>query len=127
MLVMRIRSQGQEDPLEEEMAAHSSILVCKISWTESPAGYSPWGHRVQHDLANKQVHQILGRHYGRSTPLSELTGPGPQDHTAGMWCGCFPSLSGLPLKPLHLSVCTAVVFKRLRGGSFAPQETVGNA
>ena len=33
-----------EDPLEEEMATHSSILAWKVPWTEeSIAGYSPWG------------------------------------------------------------------------------------
>ena len=32
-----IRSLGQEDPLEEEMATHSSILAWRISWTE-PGG-----------------------------------------------------------------------------------------
>ena len=30
----RIRSLGQEDPLEKEMATHSSIHACKIPWTE---------------------------------------------------------------------------------------------
>jgi len=29
---------GQEDPLEKEMATHSSILACEISWTEKPGG-----------------------------------------------------------------------------------------
>ena len=32
-------SLGREDPLEEELATHSSILAWKISWTEEP-GYS---------------------------------------------------------------------------------------
>ena len=32
---------GQEDPLEEEMVAHSSILAWRIPWTEEPGGYSP--------------------------------------------------------------------------------------
>ena len=31
-----VRSLGQEDPLEKEMATHSSILACKIPWTEEP-------------------------------------------------------------------------------------------
>ena len=31
---MRVRSLGQEDPLEERMATHSSILVWRIPWTE---------------------------------------------------------------------------------------------
>ena len=34
----RVQSLGQEDPLEKEMATHSSILACKIPWTEEPGG-----------------------------------------------------------------------------------------
>ena len=34
----RVRSLGQEDPLEEEMATHSSILALEILWTEEPGG-----------------------------------------------------------------------------------------
>ena len=33
---MGVRSLGQEDPLEKEMATHSSILAWKTSWTEEP-------------------------------------------------------------------------------------------
>ena len=33
---MQVQSQGQEDPLEEEMATHSSISAWKIPWTEEP-------------------------------------------------------------------------------------------
>ena len=33
-----VRSLGQEDPLEQEMATHSSILAWKIPWTEEPGG-----------------------------------------------------------------------------------------
>ena len=46
---------GQEDPLEKEMATHSSILSWEILWTEEPGGLEPtklW--KVRHDLANKQ-------------------------------------------------------------------------
>ena len=39
-----VRSLGQEDPLEKEMAIHSSTIAWKIPWTEEP-GYSPWGHK----------------------------------------------------------------------------------
>ena len=35
---MRVQSLGQEDPLEEEVATHSSILAWKIPWTEEPGG-----------------------------------------------------------------------------------------
>ena len=41
----RVWSLGQEDPLKEVMATHSSILAWKIPWTESLAGYSPKGHK----------------------------------------------------------------------------------
>ena len=34
---MQVQSLGREDPLEEEMAAHSSILAWKIPWTEEPS------------------------------------------------------------------------------------------
>ena len=33
-----VRSLGQEDPLEKEMATHSSILAWEIPWTEEPGG-----------------------------------------------------------------------------------------
>ena len=33
---MQVQSLGQEDPLEEGMATHSSILAWRISWTEGP-------------------------------------------------------------------------------------------
>ena len=34
----QVRSEGQEDPLEKEMATHSSILACKIPWMEELGG-----------------------------------------------------------------------------------------
>ena len=40
---MWVRSLGWEDPLEKEMAIHSSTIAWKIAWTEEPVGYSPWG------------------------------------------------------------------------------------
>ena len=38
---IQFQSLGQEDPLEEEMVTHCSILAWKIPWTESLSGYSP--------------------------------------------------------------------------------------
>ena len=38
-----VPSLGWEDPLEKEMATHSSILAWKFAWTEEPGGYSPRG------------------------------------------------------------------------------------
>ena len=40
-----VQSLGQEDPLEKEMATHSSILAWEIPWTDKPGSYSPWGHK----------------------------------------------------------------------------------
>ena len=40
-----VRSPGQEDPLEEEMATHSSILAWKIPWTEEPGGLQSMGRK----------------------------------------------------------------------------------
>ena len=40
-----VRSLGREDPLEEGMATHSSILAWRIPWTEKPGSYSPWGRK----------------------------------------------------------------------------------
>ena len=41
---------GQEDPLEEGMATHSSILAWRIPWTEEPGGLQTmWSQRVGYD------------------------------------------------------------------------------
>ena len=40
---MRVQFLGWEDPLEEEMAMHSSILAGKIPWTEEPGGLQSKG------------------------------------------------------------------------------------
>ena len=40
----RVQSLSWEDPLEKEVAAHSSTLAWRISWGRSLVGYSPWGH-----------------------------------------------------------------------------------
>ena len=46
----QVRSLGWEDPLEKEMATHSSILAWKTSWTEEPGGLQSMGSQtVGHD------------------------------------------------------------------------------
>ena len=46
----QVQSLGQEDPLEKEMATHSSILTWKIPWTEEPGGPQSTGlQRVGQD------------------------------------------------------------------------------
>ena len=50
----QVQFLGQEDPLEKEMATHSSILVWEIPWTEEPGGLQSMGsQRVGHNLATK--------------------------------------------------------------------------
>ena len=45
-----VQSLGWEDPLEKEMATHSSTLAWKIPWTEEPGGLQSMGaQRVEHD------------------------------------------------------------------------------
>ena len=47
---MLVQFLGQEDPLEEGMAAHSSILAWRIPWTEELVGLQSMGsQRVRHD------------------------------------------------------------------------------
>ena len=45
-----VRSLGQEDPLEKEVATHPSVLAWRIPWTEEPGGLQSVGsQRVGHD------------------------------------------------------------------------------
>ena len=51
---------GREDPLEEEMATHSSILAWEISWTEDSGGLEPRGSaRAEKDWATKGAYMKL--------------------------------------------------------------------
>ena len=57
----QVWSLGQEDPLEKGMATHSTIFAWRIQWTETLAGYSPWGHKGWTQVSN--YHFYL-RHVG---------------------------------------------------------------
>ena len=47
---IRVQSLVQDDPLEEELATHSSILTWRITWIEEPGGLWSLGlQRVRHD------------------------------------------------------------------------------
>ena len=49
----QVRSLDQEDPLEKEIATHSSILAWRIPWTEEPGGLQSMGSQgVRHDWVN---------------------------------------------------------------------------
>ena len=48
----RVRSLGREDPLEEGMATHSSILAWRIPWTEEPGGLQSMESQSQTRLSD---------------------------------------------------------------------------
>ena len=68
---MWVRSLGQEDSLEKEMATHSSILAWKIPWTEEPGGLQSKGsQRVRRDLVTKQQqHEAIDRKLDHSVDV----------------------------------------------------------
>ena len=50
MLETQVQLLGREDPPEQEMATHSSILAWEIPWTEEPGGLQSMGsQRIRHD------------------------------------------------------------------------------
>ena len=56
---MQVWSLGREDPLEQKMATHSSILAWKIPWTEEPGRLQPKGlQRVGHDWVTMHTHVL---------------------------------------------------------------------
>ena len=53
----QVPSLGWEDPLEKEMATHSTILAWEIPWTEELGGLQSMGsQRVKHNLATEHAH-----------------------------------------------------------------------
>ena len=55
----RVRSLGWEDPLEKEMAIHSSTIAWKIPWTEEPGRLQSMGsQRVAHNWANSRSRSL---------------------------------------------------------------------
>ena len=55
-----VLSLGREDPLQEGMATHSSVLAWRIPWTEEPGGLQSMGsQRVGHNLMIKQQQQAF--------------------------------------------------------------------
>ena len=66
MQEMWVQSLGQEDPLEKEVATHSSIFAWNTPWTEEPNRLQSMGsQRVGHDLETKpphHPHDLCDRH-----------------------------------------------------------------
>ena len=65
---------GWEDPLEEGMATHSSVVAWRLPWTENMVGYSPWDHKeLDMTEATEQEHDIPYTHNTYMFRLSLLT------------------------------------------------------
>ena len=61
----QIQSLGQEDPLEKEMATHSSILAWRIPWTQEPGGLQSIGsQRVDSFEKTLMLGKIEGERMG---------------------------------------------------------------
>ena len=81
MQEMWVRSLGREDPLEEEMAVHSSTLAWRIPQTEEPGGPQSMGsQRVRHGCATERAHSRCQRNLSVSTeaglPQTDRQSPG---------------------------------------------------
>ena len=70
----RVLYLGWEDPLEEEMTIHSSILAWKISWTEEPGGLQSMGR--EESGTTEQL--MLGYLLTVSVPVIPLSWPPPR-------------------------------------------------
>ena len=56
----QVQSLDWEDPLEKEMATHSSILAWEIPWTEEPGGLQVHGVAKESDLMERLTHTLGG-------------------------------------------------------------------
>ena len=135
-------SLGQEDPLEKEMATHSSVLAWEIPWTEEPGGLQPMGsQRVRHNWLSKQQQWSITKCRGRpgrvfhsllsvvnSTWLQPLKHMGPPSGR-GRWTVGSPRLNSTEHARSHivdgskrwLSIaCSFWVFSRLIESKFDP-------
>ena len=77
---MWVRSLGQEDSLEKEMATPSSILAWRIPWTEEPPGYCPQDH--EESDTTKQLGRKAGAGFAPVCPLLRL-GPARPEFPLG--------------------------------------------
>ena len=90
-----IRDEGWEDPPEEGMAIHSSILAWRIPWTEEPGGLQSIGlQRVRHAWSDLTHAHILWSHLKITTTTFELPVPCPPTCLAFCWLPLNPYGSG---------------------------------
>ena len=69
----RVRSLGQEDPLEKGMTTHSSILAWEIPWTEEPGGLQFMGHKKS-DMSERLILSLFSHpcFTGKRTEVTDV-------------------------------------------------------
>ena len=91
---MRVQSLGREDPLEEGMATHSSILAWEISWTEEPDRLQPMGlQRAGYDWASDHIlFQLMVFLSAKNRSHSEALKEGSAWNKTKRFCWVFQSV-----------------------------------
>ena len=79
-----VQSLGREDPLEEDMAAHSGFLAWRIPWTEESGFASPCGCRVRHNLGTKPQYILREKR-----PTNKVTLDGDEQYGERGFRGCW--------------------------------------
>ena len=102
MQEMWVWSLGQEDPLEEGMTAHSSILAWRIPWTEDPGGLQSLGLQKSQTWLSDWITILI--HMGRCTCFWNLEW-GCRSLLAMLWGGRAQSASEMSIKDHHSLHC----------------------
>ena len=78
----RVRSLGWEDPLEKEMATHSTILAWRIQWTEDPGRLQYMGLQSRTQMSNLTFTSLKHTYTGTALikPKNEFTADGDCSH-----------------------------------------------
>ena len=109
MLETQVWSLGQEDPLEEEMATHSSILAWKIPWTEEPGSLQSMGSQSRTWMSIYTHRTAKGKCFHYCLSYCVLTGCQDYCKSYIIWSSitnCFCLLSfqmSFEIKLLHLT------------------------
>ena len=116
---MQVRSLGQEDPLEKEIATHSSILAWRIPWQRSLESYSPWGRResdTTEGLACTRVHTHTHTH------TQKVTVWGNKNFWKWMWWWLLNNVIGLNFSQYHILLTHSSLHGHLSHFHFLPIE-----
>ena len=119
-----VQSLGQEDPLEQEMATHSSILASRIPWTEEVGGLQSTGHKEWDTTEWLHFHFHRPRS-GIVGLYSKLKKKKKSVHAQSCPTLCHPLYYSLPGSSVH-GIVQAKILKRVAisysGGSSWPRD-----